>query len=85
MIGSQKMVQADDIAIAIKEQIDIRLSSCKTNESFRAREAAIKEMENIKFYNLLAGAFALIVTLMLSAWIAVTIINPAEGGGDGGP
>lgn len=69
------------IEIRIRENLDV-IIELQTNESFRARETAIAEMEQIKDFTLYALLSALAVTLLLSIWVAVTIINPLKAAAD---
>jgi len=68
---------AQTYADIIKEQLDI-IVELQMNESFRVREQSINKMDRIKRYNLLAVSLALLITLLLSAWIAITIIKPLK-------
>ncbi len=68
-------------ADAIEEMLDI-IVELQTNESFRARERSISQMEQISRYSLGAVGIALAITLILSAWIAVTIIRPLKAAAD---
>ena len=75
--ASPNMENAQTYADIIKDQLDI-IVELQTNESFRAREKSISRMVQIRQYNLWAVGLALAITLLLSAWIAVTIIQPLK-------
>ena len=76
-VDDAAITRAQNIADTIEENLDI-IVELQTNESFRARERSIEQMKRLKTYNLGAMIAALILTLLLSAWIAVTIINPLK-------
>lgn len=67
--------QAVTIAGKIAENLDIVIE-LQTNQSFRNRETALAQMDKVKQYSLIAGSVAMFTTILLSSWVAVTIINP---------
>jgi signal transduction histidine kinase len=69
--------QTQDLGPQIEENLDI-IVELQTNESFRNRESAIATMDRIRQFSLIAVATALVLTLGLTAWIAVTIIRPLK-------
>lgn len=69
--------EADALALKIEENLDI-IVELQTNESFRNRESAITTMARIRQFSVLAVVAAIILTLGLTAWIAVTIIRPLK-------
>lgn len=70
---------ADDseLSIRIEENLDI-IVELQTNQSFRNRQSAIATMSRIRRLNLYAISAALLLTLGLTAWIAVTIVRPLK-------
>ena len=68
---------AQPLADDIEENLDI-IVELQTNASFLTRENSISKMEQIKTYNLWAVIAALTITLGLSIWVAVTIVNPLK-------
>ena len=75
--SSSDFLRANDVASDIKEQLEI-IVELQAGEAFLAREAAIENMAAIKRYNAVAGGVGLMVTLLISAWISVTIISPLK-------
>ena len=63
----------DDVETALDIIVELQ-----TNESFRARERAIESMQSVSRYALFALGAALLLTLILSSWLAITIINPLK-------
>lgn len=61
----------------IEENLDIVIE-LQTNQSFRNREQAISTMARIRRFSLIAVVTALILTLGLTAWIAMTIVRPLK-------
>ncbi|WP_371397743.1 ATP-binding protein [Fretibacter rubidus] len=76
-VSAASITKAQTHADIIEQQLDI-IVELQTGQSFLAREAAIARMDEIKKYNLWAGIAALTLTLLLSAWISVTIIAPLK-------
>ncbi len=66
-----------DVADRIEETLDI-IVELQTNESFRNREAALTTMSRIRQYSLYAVGIALALTLVLSAWLTLTIVRPLK-------
>lgn len=73
----QSQAQRREIAEQVIDNLDI-IVELQTNESFRNRETALAGVEKVKRYSLIASAAALILSFLLSAWLAVTIINPLK-------
>lgn len=69
----EKRLIAGDIA----GNLDI-IVELQTNQSFRIREATLDQISKFNRYLLWAIGIAVALTLGLSAWIAVTIINPLK-------
>ncbi len=69
--------ESDELAQAIQEKLDI-VVELQTNESFRAREASLDKISKVKRYSVMAGVFAFFLTILISSWVAVTIINPLK-------
>jgi len=65
------------IAGDIANNLDI-IVELQTNQTYRAREASLAQMAKVNTYSLWAAAAAILLTLILSAWIAITIINPLK-------
>jgi len=71
------MQRSKEIYEQISENLDI-IVELQTNESFRQQEASINNMKKIETYALGAMLIALLMTVLISAWIAVTIIYPLK-------
>ena len=65
------------IAGEIANNLDI-IVELQTNQTYRAREASLAQMAKVNTYSLWAAVAAMVLTLILSAWIAITIINPLK-------
>ena len=68
---------AQPFADDIENKLDI-IVELQTNASFLTRESSIAQMDRIKTYNLWAVLLALIITIGLSIWVAITIVNPLK-------
>lgn len=77
----QPAAQTEDLGPQIEENLDI-IVELQTNESFRNRESAIAVMARIHQFSFMAVTAALLLTLGLTAWIAVTIIRPLKAAAD---
>lgn len=71
------MSKIEELSTEIETNLDI-IVELQTNESFRNREAALARMKKIEKYNLWATAAAAMLTVLLSGWLAITIINPLK-------
>lgn len=77
-LGQTGLTQRNDaLSEVIEENLDIVIE-LQTNQSFRNREQAISTMARIRRFSLIAVGAALVLTLGLTAWIAMTIIRPLK-------
>lgn len=73
--SSSHMARLDQISGEIQNALDI-IVELQTDESFRIRESALAEAEKVKRYGLWSAMAALFLTILMSIWLAVTIIKP---------
>jgi len=74
---SAKSPSATALADQIEESLEI-ITELQTNQSFRNREIALAQMDRVKTYSLIAGVIGLLLTAIISSWVAITIINPLK-------
>ncbi|WP_026147997.1 sensor histidine kinase [Robiginitomaculum antarcticum] len=65
------------IAQDIASNLDI-IVELQTNQSYREREATLSQISKFSTYLLWSIGIAVALTLLLSAWVALTIINPLK-------
>ncbi|MGJ8560516.1 MAG: ATP-binding protein [Litorimonas sp.] len=75
--ADERTTENDELSLQIEESLDI-IVELQTNESFRNRESALATMARIRQFSFIAVAAAIMLTLGLTAWIAVTIIRPLK-------